>query len=62
MAKIDKLLSSTGSHTTADLMLHTQKVMQTNAGVFRNEELLKEGCNQILDAFKQFDDVKVRMV
>lgn len=56
---LDKLRNSNGSTTTAALRLHLQKVMQSDAAVFRTGETLKKGCEKVYDAYKQLDDLKV---
>ena len=56
---LDKLRNSNGSTATATLRLHLQKVMQSNAAVFRTGEVLKQGCEKVYDANKQLDDLKI---
>lgn len=51
--------SNTGSILTADLRLNMQKVMQSNAAVFRTGEVLEEGVKLITDVYKRYGDVKV---
>ena len=59
VANIDKLLNNNGSTLTADLRLRMQKVMQTNAAVFRDGPSLKEGCEKLDELYKEMEDIKV---
>ena len=36
-----------------------QNTMQRNAGVFRNEKSLKEGCDTINELYQQFHNTKI---
>lgn len=56
---LDKLRNSNGSTPTASLRLHLQKVMQSDAAVFRTGETLKAGCEKVYAASKQLDDLKI---
>ena len=55
----EKLLHRKGTKNVGELRLELQKVMQKHAGVFRNNELLKEGCEKINKIYKEFDNVYV---
>jgi succinate dehydrogenase (ubiquinone) flavoprotein subunit len=60
VARLDRFRFAKGSTPTADLRLKMQKVMQTNAAVFRNAEVLQEGCRAIDSIYEQFlKDLKV---
>ncbi|MEE2761271.1 MAG: succinate dehydrogenase flavoprotein subunit [Pseudomonadota bacterium] len=59
VAFLDKLRSSSGTRTTADIRLEMQQVMQTNAAVFRTDEILTEGCALIDKAVAALDDISV---
>lgn len=59
IAELHKLRMANGKHSTADVRLKMQKVMQKDAAVFRTQESLDEGCKNILEVNKMFDDVKV---
>lgn len=59
IADLHKLRLADGKHSTADIRLKMQKVMQNNAAVFRTQESLDEGSEQILEVNKLFPDVKV---
>ena len=56
---LEKLRNSNGSTLTASLRLHLQKVMQTDAAVFRTGQTLREGCEKVYAACKQMDNLKV---
>ena len=45
-----------GDTHTADWRLKLQKVMHTNAGVYRNEDLLAEGCSKISELSESIDE------
>eukprot|EP01132_Coremiostelium_polycephalum_P003324 gene3323-4166_t len=47
IANLDKVRYADGSTSTADLRLQMQKIMQRNAAVFRDGEVLKEGVKLI---------------
>ena len=58
--KIDNLLHKKGSLTTASIRKEMQKVMQLYAGVFRIDELLKEGVQKINKVFKSYEEVTIK--
>lgn len=55
----DKLRQASGPISTADLRLRMQKVMQTDAAVFRTQESLETGVKRITEVDKSFIDVGV---
>lgn len=59
IANIDKLLNSKGTTPTAKIRSNMQKIMQNNASVFRNGEILKEGVKLIDDCYQSLSDVKI---
>ena len=59
ISRLDKLRHAKGSQPTAQLRDRMQRVMQSNAAVFRTSETLEEGCNLIGEIFDQFSDVGV---
>ncbi|KAL1916031.1 uncharacterized protein VTP21DRAFT_6035 [Calcarisporiella thermophila] len=59
IARLDQLRNADGSKPTADIRLKMQKVMQSDAAVFRTQESLDEGCTRIDEVWKSFDDVRV---
>tara|TARA_B100000963_G_C22638453_1_gene678979 strand:- start:4663 stop:6510 length:1848 start_codon:yes stop_codon:yes gene_type:complete len=52
-------LHKTGDLSVADLRLEMQKVMQKHAGVFRNDKLLNEGAEKLIELHKNFDRVYI---
>ncbi|CDS14431.1 Putative Genomic scaffold, msy_sf_7 [Lichtheimia ramosa] len=59
IANLDKLRNADGSKRTSEIRLAMQKVMQSDAAVFRTQETLDEGVKKIDEVFKSFSDVKV---
>lgn len=59
LERLDKLRYAKGSHSTADIRLKMQRVMQDHAAVFRTGEILEEGVEKIAEVFHLFSDVKV---
>jgi len=57
IATLDQLRHSTGPVSPAALRLHMQKVMQSDAGVFRTEKTLQEGVKRIDQAAGQMADL-----
>ena len=48
--------------STAELRLELQRIMHNNAGVYRNQTLLSEGCSKLSDLSKSIPaDLKVVM-
>ena len=43
----ENLLNREGTKNVGEVRLELQKIMQKHAGVFRNDVLLKEGCDKI---------------
>jgi succinate dehydrogenase / fumarate reductase flavoprotein subunit len=59
LARFDKIRYSDGVEPTAKIRLEMQKSMQTHAAVFRTDEVLSEGCQQIKQIYKKFDDLGI---
>jgi succinate dehydrogenase / fumarate reductase, flavoprotein subunit len=57
--RLDKLRHAKGSQRTADIRLEMQRVMQSDAAVFRTAETLNEGKHKLAEVFASFADVKV---
>jgi succinate dehydrogenase / fumarate reductase, flavoprotein subunit len=57
--RLDKLRHAKGSLRTADIRLSMQRVMQSDAAVFRTAETLNEGKRKLKEVFDSFTDVKV---
>ncbi|HEY3858830.1 MAG TPA: succinate dehydrogenase flavoprotein subunit, partial [Gammaproteobacteria bacterium] len=58
-ARFDKLRHSDGKESTAQIRLRMQKVMQSDAAVFRTEKTLEEGSERLKDVYDSFQKVKV---
>jgi succinate dehydrogenase / fumarate reductase flavoprotein subunit len=54
------LLNKKGSVTTVEIREQMQNIMQKYTGVFRNEQMLNEGCKKLDEIYKLFDDIMVR--
>lgn len=59
IAELHKLRMANGKHSTAEVRLKMQKVMQKDAAVFRTQESLDEGCKNIMEVNKLLDDIKL---
>jgi succinate dehydrogenase / fumarate reductase flavoprotein subunit len=57
--RLDKLRHAKGSQRTADIRLNMQRVMQSDAAVFRTAETLNDGKRKLAEVFASFSDVKV---
>jgi succinate dehydrogenase (ubiquinone) flavoprotein subunit len=59
ISDLDKFRNANGEHSTADLRLELQRVMQDNAAVYRTQSTLEKGKELVDDVIKKFRDVKV---
>jgi succinate dehydrogenase / fumarate reductase flavoprotein subunit len=59
LARLDKFRNAKGSRRTADIRLDMQRVMQSDAAVFRSGETLANGKRKLADVFASFGDVQV---
>jgi succinate dehydrogenase / fumarate reductase flavoprotein subunit len=59
IARLDRLRNAQGSRPTAAIRLEMQKIMQTDAAVFRTGESLRQGVQRLESTFASFADVKV---
>jgi len=59
LTRFDKLRHSSGTESTAAIRLRMQKVMQSDAAVFRTEKSLEEGNQKMKEVFQSFQQVKV---
>jgi succinate dehydrogenase / fumarate reductase flavoprotein subunit len=59
LARLDRFRNAKGSLRTADIRLSMQKVMQSDAAVFRTGETLNEGKEKLAKVFDSFSDVQV---
>jgi succinate dehydrogenase / fumarate reductase flavoprotein subunit len=57
--RFDRLRHADGSTPTAALRERMQSTMQSNAAVFRTEELLAEGSRKMREIYQGFRDVRV---
>ena len=48
-----------GNVSVSEIRLQMQKIMQKNAGVFRNDKLLQEGVNEMNKLYKLFSNVSI---
>jgi succinate dehydrogenase / fumarate reductase flavoprotein subunit len=59
VARLDRLRNASGSRPTADIRLAMQRTMQAHAAVFRTQESLQEGVDELEKVFASFADVGV---
>ena len=59
IARLDKLRQADGSRPTAEVRLDMQRVMQSNCGVFRTDEILSEGVKKLDAVLDSLADVRV---
>jgi succinate dehydrogenase / fumarate reductase flavoprotein subunit len=59
LARLDRFRNAKGSRRTADIRLDMQRVMQSNAAVFRTGETLNDGKRKLAAVFESFGDVQV---
>jgi len=59
LARLDRLRHARGSRRTADIRLDMQRIMQSDAAVFRTGETLNDGKRRLALVFASFGDVNV---
>jgi succinate dehydrogenase / fumarate reductase flavoprotein subunit len=59
VSRIDRLRNANGSRPTAEIRLEMQKIMQSDAAVFRTGATLRDGCTRLAKTAASFADVKV---
>ena len=59
MERFDKIRNAKGTTSTAEIRDKMQRVMQNNAAVFRTDEVLKEGCEQMAEVYEAYKDLKI---
>ncbi|HEY4969433.1 MAG TPA: FAD-binding protein, partial [Steroidobacteraceae bacterium] len=59
IARLDGFRHAKGSRRTADVRLAMQRVMQSDAAVFRTGESLNDGKRRLAEVFDSFADVQV---
>jgi succinate dehydrogenase / fumarate reductase flavoprotein subunit len=57
--RLEKIRNANGSSKVSEVRLRMQKSMQNYAAVFRTEETLQKGKNEITEIYKQFNDIKI---
>ncbi len=59
VARLDRLRYANGSTSTAELRNRMQHAMQNNCAVFRNAQVLEEGCRLIQQVWEAESDIRV---
>jgi succinate dehydrogenase / fumarate reductase, flavoprotein subunit len=59
LARVDKFRNAKGGSPTAAIRLEMQNTMQKHCAVFRDTELLAEGCTLMGNVYKRMEDVGV---
>jgi succinate dehydrogenase / fumarate reductase, flavoprotein subunit len=59
LSRLDRLRYASGSRPTAAIRLEMQRIMQSDAAVFRTGESLQQGIDKLSHTFASFDDVAV---
>jgi succinate dehydrogenase / fumarate reductase flavoprotein subunit len=58
VARLDRLRHANGSRPTAAIRMEMQRIMQSNAAVFRTGEVLREGVGKLERTYASFADVR----
>ena len=59
VSRLDKLRNANGSKHTSEIRLAMQKVMQSDAAVFRTDKTLAEGVEKLYEVADQMPDIKI---
>ncbi len=59
LEQLDRFRHANGSTPTAAIRLSMQKIMQTNASVFRSAEVLDEGVQRLAEVWASMADIKL---
>jgi succinate dehydrogenase / fumarate reductase flavoprotein subunit len=59
LERLDRLRQANGSRPTAEIRLEMQRIMQSDAAVFRTGQTLNEGVQKLAATFASLADVKV---
>jgi succinate dehydrogenase / fumarate reductase flavoprotein subunit len=59
LSRFDKIRYSKGSSTVAEIRLEMQKTMQNHAAVFRTQDILAKGVEDISNIYQKFDDISI---
>ncbi|KAJ3716268.1 succinate dehydrogenase [Lentinula guzmanii] len=57
---LDKIRTSSGSEIPAQLRLEMQKVMQSEAAVFRTQQFLEEGVQKMQEIYGRFQNIGIK--
>jgi succinate dehydrogenase / fumarate reductase flavoprotein subunit len=58
--RFDRLRHANGSSPTSEVRLAMQRTMQNNAAVFRNQEVLEEGCRLLAQIWGRLGDLSLK--
>ena len=59
LSRLDRLRNAKGNRRTSEIRLDMQKTMQSNAAVFRTQEVLEAGCRKIDQVWDSVADIQV---
>lgn len=59
IALLNHALNGTGPERTSKIRLESQKIMQADVTVFRNQETLQNGLKNITESFKKLDKIQI---
>ena len=59
LARLDRLRHASGSVMTGEIRSGMQRIMQNNAAVFRDQNVLDEGCRQMDQSAASLADIKL---
>ena len=59
LSRLDRLRHASGSLKTSEIRLDMQHIMQSNAAVFRTQDVLEEGCRLIKQCAASLADIRV---
>ena len=59
LSRLDRLRHAKGDRRTSEIRLDMQKTMQSNAAVFRTQEVLEAGCRKIDQVWDSVADIQV---
>ena len=59
LSRLDHFRNANGGSSTAELRTEMQRNMSAHAAVFRTDELMKEGVEQMAQTYKRMEDINV---
>ena len=59
LTRFDKVRNSAGDLSTATIRGNMQRCMQSHAAVFREQEVLQEGADKMLDIWKSYEQLEI---